>query len=287
MSLEIMDDLLGRPERKSQAPAVGDEKPHISPSSINTYTKCPEAWRRRYVMKEKIPPRLSMAQGTALHKGAEFNYKQKIVSRADLPVNEVKDFSAAAFDDEIQSNGYVLGDDEASMGKEKAVGAAKDKAVELAELYAKESAPQYQPLEVEAKVLIVLPSSTHNLLSIADLITEDDGIVEYKTGKKWTQDRADTEPQLTFQAMTFKALYHRDPKKIVIENMVSSTKTPYRNPIETTRTEADYQTMINRINAVLDGINKGVYPPANPMGWWCSEAWCGYWNTCSYVRKRR
>lgn len=283
----LFDSLMGN-ERSSSAPEMAPgEKPHISPSSINTYTKCPEQWRRRYVLRDRIPPKLAMVKGTALHKGAEFNYKQKINTRADLPVKDVKDFSAAAFDEAIKDDGILLGKEEASMGKDKAIGEAKDGAIALAELYTKESAPHYQPLEVEAKVLIVLPSSTHNLLSIADLVTEDDGIIEYKTGKKWSQDRADTEPQLTFQAMTFKALYKKDPKKIVVENMVTSTKTPYRNSIETTRTEEDYTAMVNRINAVLEGINKGVYPPANPSGWWCSEAWCGYWNTCSYVKKKR
>lgn len=267
----------------ADAPA---KKPHVSPSSINAYTKCPEAWRRRYICGDKVPPKLAMIKGTALHKGAEFNYKQKIVTRKDLPVKEIKDFSAAAFETEVIGGDYILDEEDQAIGKDKVLGAAKDQAVLLAELYAKQSAPLYQPLEVEARVRIVLPSSTHDLFSIADLVTEDDGIIEYKTGKRWTQDRADTDPQLTFQALTFKALYHKDPKRIIVENMVTN-KVPVRNMVETKRDNEDYMALVARINVVVEGINKGVYPPANPSGWWCSESWCGYWNTCSYVSKRR
>jgi hypothetical protein len=284
MSLGISDSLYGPSEPLAATP--GPEKPHISPSSIDTFTKCGEKWRRRYVMRERRPPRLRMIKGTAVHRGAEWNYKQKIESRVDVAVNLFKEYSAAAFDTEVNA-GFELDTEERAIGKDKVLGEAKDSAVKLAELYATESAPQYQPRAVEARVLIVLPSATHNLLSIADLVTEDDIIVENKTGKKWSQDRADLDPQLTFQAMTFRALYGYDPRKIVVENLVvNKVKDPYRNVVDTQRAETDYTAMINRINTVLDAINKGVYPPANPSGWWCAPDQCEFFDSCSFVAKR-
>lgn len=260
------------------------KKPYISPSQINLYTKCGEAWRRRYIKKEIVPPGVAMVKGTSVHKGAELNFKQKIETRQDLKLKEVVDYSVASFETTIMTDGLLLNQEETLIGRSKVVGSAKDETAKLSKLYIEESAPLYQPKHVEVTARIPLPSSSHDLLSIADVITEHDEVIEYKTGKRWSQEKADNEPQLTFQAVTFRALTGRDPKRIRVENLVNNIK-PVRNPVDTTRNADDYQALINRINAVLDGINKNVFAPANPGGWWCAKNWCGYWSTCPYVKR--
>lgn len=32
-------------------------------------------------------------------------------------------------------------------------------------------------------------------------------------------------------------------------------------------------------------VESGIFPP-NPLGWWCSEAWCGYWKLCRGKERR-
>lgn len=266
-----------------EAPA---KRPHLSPSQIGLYTKCGEAWRRRYIKKEVIPPGVALIKGSSLHRGAEHNFKQKIASREDLTPTEVVDYAVASFDTQVMTDGILLNSEEEAIGKSKVIGEAKDSTARLAGMFVKDIAPNYQPRDVEMQVRINLPTSTHDLLSIADMVTENDEIVELKTGKRWTQDKADANGQVTFQAMAFRAVHKKDPSKIVIENLVDN-KTAVRNSLVTVRDEGDYEAMIARMNAVLDGINKGVYAPANEAGWWCSRNFCGYYSTCAYVKKRR
>jgi len=37
------------------------------------------------------------------------------------------------------------------------------------------------------------------------------------------------------------------------------------------------------VESVLNGINAGIFLPAAPGSWACSERFCGYWHSCPYV----
>lgn len=125
------------------------KKPHISPSQVATYTKCGEQYRRRYLEHEIIPPSISLCKGRSVHKGSEYNFKQKIDSRVDLKRDEIVDYAVADFDTSKEKEGLLLHPGEESRGKAIVVGEAKDSVRDLAGLYAREVAPKYQPEGVE------------------------------------------------------------------------------------------------------------------------------------------
>ncbi len=108
--------------------------------------------------------------------------------------------------------------------------------------------------------------------------------MELKTGRSWDQARADVDPQLTFQAMAFRAGHSRPPKRIVVEKL-SGMVAPKRFKMETRRVRMDYETEIQRAMVAIDGINKGVFLPAAVGAWWCSAKWCGFWESCDYARR--
>lgn len=265
----------------------GSKKPYISPSQISSYTRCGEAYRRRYLQGERIPPSIAITRGISVHKGAEKNFKQKIESRQDLPVGDTVDLAVSTFEGIVRNEGVILTPDEESVGRDKIVSEAKDSTAKTAELLAKDVMPSYQPVEVETPVEINLDSSSHNLRGIVDLTVEGDGIVDLKTsGKSWTQERADRDGQFTFYSMLHRSKTGKDPEFINIENLVA-TKKPKRILIRTTRSMDDYEPMINRMNRVIDGINKGVFSPPMEGSWWCGPVYCGYWSTCPYVNRKR
>jgi len=41
------------------------------------------------------------------------------------------------------------------------------------------------------------------------------------------------------------------------------------------------------INAVVDGVKKGVFHPAPIGSWWCSPRFCGYWFSCPFINSER
>jgi hypothetical protein len=263
-----------------------NEKPHISHSQLDMYWRCPEQYRRRYMEKEVIPPGIAMLQGTGIHRAAEANFKQKIESREDLPATDIIELAAVAFDTE-KSGGYMLTDEEASAGAAKILGAAKDQLIQLASVHAAEQAPDYQPVVVEHVTRIVFPNATHDLVAVTDLRDDKGRVTDLKTAaRKKPQSDADSSMQLTIYAAAYRLELGEMPAEVRLDSLIK-TKTPGRQVLRSTRTTADFQAMINRVNVTLDAINKGSFPPASPGSWNCSPRWCGFWATCPYVNSER
>lgn len=65
---------------------------HLSPSGVSQAIGCLEQWRRRYVLREKVPPGEAALIGSTMHITLEHNYEQKIESHEDLPLAEVMDY---------------------------------------------------------------------------------------------------------------------------------------------------------------------------------------------------
>ncbi len=262
------------------------EKPHLSATQMEMFWRCPEQYRRRYVEGERIPPGVALILGKAFHAGAELNFRQKIESHEDLPVNQIVDAAAAAFDAEV-SGGYSLSPEEAEVGGKKVLGEAKDKTVQLAEIHAEEQAPDYQPIAVEHSTRIVFPMATHDLLAITDLRDDLRRVVDFKTAaRRMPADAADSSTQLTIYA----AAHQIDtgaPASEVRLDVLTKTKTPSRQVLRSDRSQADFQALIHRVNSTLSAIHAGSFTPASPGSWVCSPRWCGYWATCKFVNSER
>lgn len=264
-----------------------DKKKIISPTQISLYQKCGEAYRRRYLKNEIIPPKIAQIKGTSIHKSAEHNFRNKIDSYADLKKTELQDIAVSTLEETIKHEGIYLTREEEDKGKLIVIGEAKDVVARLAETFHGEVAPLYQPIAVEDEQVIELPSSTHDLKGILDMEDNKNNIVDLKTSSKsWSQDRADKNDQFTFYSMLKRAKTGRNPNSIIVENLVEQKKGIKRNKLTTSRDMVDYQILINRINSVLEGINKNVFLPAPRDSWYCNSQWCGYSSTCPYYKEK-
>ena len=260
------------------------ESLRLSPSKINTYLNCGEQYRRAYILKEFIPPGMALLRGGSVHKGMEINHKQKIESRTDIPKTQVLEVIDAHFENTKAKRGFSLNKDEVTIGASQVLGKTKDDAIKLGGFYSDEVASSIQPSHCENKIEIaVKPEVT--LVTVIDCITEDERIKEFKTGKRWTQDRASTDRQLTFESMAYKGKFGKQPKGIDATILVNN-KTPALQILRTYRSKDDYNAMVSCINIVIEGLTKGVFMPANSSWWGCTEKWCGYYRTCPYVSKR-
>lgn len=264
------------------------ERGHVSPSQLESSSRCPAAYARRYVDGDLIPPGIVAIRGTSVHAGAAENNRQKISSHEDLPMTQIVDITAEAFDASL-SGGYTLTDDDLAKGSKNVIGRAKDDAVSLARLYATAVAPKYQPVIVEEKVRVFLPRADRDILGVIDLADDKQIVVDFKTGKKRTQADADTSIQLTFYAAAHHALLGMPARGVRIEGLHPGGKRsdPHSQTIDSDRTAADYQVLAHRTNALLKMIQTGSYPPAVPGAWWCAPKWCGYWSTCPFVNSER
>lgn len=262
--------------------ALEQKKPHRSVSQLNSYMRCGEAFRRRYIDGEIIPPGIAILQGKGIDGAANVNFAQKIVSHEDLSVEEIKEAAAEAFDQQA-SGEYLLSSEEVSEGPAKVLGRAKDQTVAMAEVFAQQIAPEYQPISVQREFRIVMPNSTHDLLGFIDLEDDEHRVVDNKTAnKRKSQEEADSSLQLTMYAAAHRIWTGVDPREVRLEVLVKNRQI-VRQTLSSTRNTSDYQALINRFNAVQAAIKSGNFPPATPDAWWCAKKWCGYHATCPYV----
>lgn len=264
-------------------------KPHLSPSQMAMFDKCPEQWRRVHLEGHRSPPGIAAIRGRGVHAGAEVNYRQKIESHADMPEGDVVGAAVAAYESDIVKGEFVLTNDEVSRGSGRVIGEYKDATARLAGLYRQAVAPQYQPVMVEQKVMVPLNGADRDLLCVIDLADDKDRIADMKTaGRAKRQDEVEHSTQLTFQAAAFRVQTGRDPSDVRL-NVLVDTKKPYTQTLVSTRGEADYQVLLNRVNTMLAVIKAGAFPPAPVGAWWCAKKFCGFAadGSCPYFNSER
>jgi hypothetical protein len=263
-----------------------EAKPHISHTQLEMYARCGEQYRRRYVEGERLPPGIALLVGGATHVGIETNFRQKVDTHTDLPAKEIIEASAAAFHLRV-AGGYELSEKEADRGAKVVLGEAVDQTVALAGLHATEQAPDYQPVQVERQTRIRFPAATHDLLAVTDLRDDRRRVTDFKTAG---QRKPEAEVHKSLQLTIYAAAYHVDrmelPDQVRLDVLVKN-RTPVRELLISQRNEADFQALVNRVNATLAAINAGVFPPCSPGDWVCSPKWCGYWSSCVFVNSER
>jgi hypothetical protein len=267
-----------------QRPDTG--KPYVSATQLGMFWRCPAQYERRYIMGEVIPPGLAMIQGSAVHKGAEVNFNQKIETHVDLPCKEIVDVAAAEFDMR-KAGGYLLTEVEEAQGSTAVLGKALDETVKLAAVHATEQAPDYQPTAVEHFSRIVFRTASRDLVAYSDLWDDRDRITDFKTAKRAAR-AADihTSTQLTIYAAAFQIEHGRPAVEVRLDTLIK-TKKPGRQVLAATRTIADFRVLAARVNETLRQIEAGIFPPCSPDNWCCDPRYCGFWMSCRFVNQER
>lgn len=132
---------------------------YVSASSLKMFVRCPEQWRRRYLLGHKAPPSAALVWGGADHKAVGANYEQKIASEKDLPVGEVQEMFVHELEKGLDDNGGAQeilwdGKDFADKTPEQGTALVKDRGVKLVAAYQEQIAPALFPETVEQEFLL-------------------------------------------------------------------------------------------------------------------------------------
>jgi len=264
---------------------------HFSWSQINMLYRCGEQYRRRYVGGERTPPGFAFARGRSADEATNKNLTEKMNTGMPLEIDDVYAAAADAFDALVEREEHVVDGIYSDLEPEAAAGKAKDEAVAMAGLHAGEVAPSITPTAVQPRLEIapsdVLPVT---FVSILDVIDNKDVVRDTKTSQKTpTRTTADDSDQLTSQALAFQATYGFEPVSLHLDYLVMTPKRGTLNYVhqETTRTQADMGTFLNRAQTALRVIEAEVFLPAPTDSWACSERFCGYTATCPYFRGQK
>ena len=261
-----------------------DKRPQLHASGMGLLTNCGEAWRRRYIEGEVVPPSAALIIGSATHASIDINLSNKIENGELLDVGAVREIAADMVQTSFDGGDVML---EKGESKGKAAGVAKDMAVSLSELHHADVAPWIDPESVETSFLIHAEGYPFDLAGTYDVLEHGGVVRDTKTCKaKMSQAKADGSVQFDAYAFAYKLTRGELPKRMVFDNLVK-TKVPKYVEVETVRDDGDTQCFLRRFEAACKVIEAGVFLPADPtQSWLCGPRYCGYWSTCVFAKGR-
>jgi len=251
---------------------------HISFTQINCMLTCGRKYWFQYVQGIKTPATPSLIRGIVFHKGMEHNFRQKIETGRDLPIEDVLNAAKKAW-------GKVLSEQRTGIDwQDQAPSDVRDQTMRLIAIYMERQAPFVMPRSVEEEFHVMLPGLDIEVTGRIDLTTVEEIITDYKTASK---PASELEFQDDLQAtmygawrLTDPAVQHVDVQQHVVRE--DPKKSEIRNPqiLKTTRTREDVEwSLQHQLVPCVEQIRAGIFPARNG-GWQCSKKWCGCWSIC-------
>ena len=253
----------------------------IHQSTLGMATRCGEQFRRRYIDNHIIPPGIAAGCGTGVHAGSKVNFRQKIVTKQDLPVSDIQDATRDGFVKAFQNGIYLP--KEKKPEKNNIINEGLNKALRLSTLYREAVAPGIQPIATEEpfKIDIGLDLPLAGTMDWQEKAKVDD----LKTaGKSWSEGQIFKEIQPVFYSMV-----HEHEKGVrpdfTYHILVDLKRGPklQQQTITADQVGKMYGALTLKIKTMIKMLKAGIFMPANPASWWCSADWCGYYETCPYV----
>lgn len=261
-------------------------------SALTLLQECGEAFRRRYIEGERPGETLRMIRGTVVHRVAHIALRRKWRDGALPGQAEARDLAADQFDAVIRRGNIRFEPDDLAVGAAKSQGRAKDFAIGLAGFHVQDVAPSINPVAVERKIE-VKPRDTditiHGTIDLIDGRGNGEWIRDLKTAEKSpASGAAEESQQLTMYAMLRWAEKQRLPERLALDYMIRTPAGTERYlPLLTTRTAADVQSLVNRINTAVEAVKRGSFVPANQNYWKCDPRYCEFFSSCPYVRRTK
>lgn len=248
---------------------------HLSVGSLNTYLRCPEKWRRRYMEHEFEPVGPGMVVGSAAGEANNVNFRQKVMSTTDLATDEVLD----AYSDEFE----MSKDQREIDWQGEKPGDVKDSGAKAVKVFHEAKSPEIQPVTVERKFSLGFADQPWTFVGFIDIEDEDGDVDDLKVvAKRITPADAHADPQATAYLAARRA--EGNPARRFKFQQAIRTKTPAADTVETTRTDVQLDNYLARVlrmaAEIAWRIENDVWSYAAPGAWWCSQKMCGFWPTC-------
>lgn len=253
----------------------------IRQSMVGMWLKCPEAFRRRYIENEIMPPGITARRGSATHKAAQINHRQKIKTAIDLPLDDLKDATRDEYVSLLTNEGVYIPKEQLSE-KKKIINNGLNEALRATSVYREEIAPKIQPASAEATIEVVIPGIPLPIRGTTDCEDVAGYIHDLKVMKTKSQEWADHTVQPSFYYILYRAFHGKWPEGFKYQ-MVIPNATMVHKEIVTTRDMRQIKATLRIVEAFLKDLNTGNFKPADPESWICSPLFCGYYHSCRFV----
>ncbi len=269
---------------------------HLSASSFGMWARCPEQWRRRYILGQKEAPGAAQILGSGFHIAQEHNFRQKIESHEDLAVAEIVEAFHHGWDTKIEDAGGV---NEISWGSDKP-DTLRARGATLTSADREQVSPKLQPEAVELAISLELEGIPVPIQGHIDLVGQ------YENGVPWDPDYA-VEPTTVDYKTSSKSvsklkedwgiqarIYQAHTKRPIEYHVAVKTATPkIQTPIDVPGLKLEYD--VNQIALMHRTLQRyvkqmlmywerfgpdEVWPSGAPFyGWACG--YCGFAASCA------
>jgi hypothetical protein len=249
----------------------------LSASSIRRFARCPEDWRRHYVLGEPEGVRASMlagrAYGAAIAAWFWARIRGESLSGADADDLLGCEYAAEVAEAERERTLADPGEDLA--------GAFEGARAPL-RAYLDSVAPRVaEPRAIERELRAAFPGAEWSFVGYLDVDCAALVVDEKLSGStRWSQRAADADPQAGLYLL-LRALQGEPAERFEFhiarpgreEIAVVETR---RSPAQLAHLEALIALAARRIARAHESGDWGY----GTEGWWCSERWCAHWGRC-------
>ena len=170
----------------------------IRQSSLNLHELCGEAYRRSLDGGGRGPSGTAAIRGSAFHKAAEVNHRQKIRSDQDLPKQDLIEIAHESFGAIRRRDGFYLTPEEMSVGVKPSLERARRDARDATAVYSEKVAHRIRPAWVEEQIEAEIPGAGIRLRGRIDTFTRDKRVKDFKsTMRAKRQEDADSSLQFS------------------------------------------------------------------------------------------
>lgn len=260
---------------------------HVSWTMLRMLSRCPEQFRRRYILGEKRPPSAAAIWGSADHAGIAHAISERISTGEYAPLDETLDAARDKWIEQVDAAGGASEIDWGQEGKDKDPSSVsdelRDRMLSLVEIYRTEIVPEIaEPIAVESEFTVHIGAPVP-LRGVIDVVTEK-GLIERKTASAKPGRRSG---EYAKQARVYQLAYDL-PARVDVS---VKTKTPSVYPaayvLDPSAQALSATALSLRMAALRIAELYSVYGPDNPWPdavdheWACS--WCGYADTCPWL----
>jgi len=249
---------------------------HRSVSQMNVYTSCAKKYKYQYIDKVNImtdDPNKSL--GLALHKAQEFNYRQKIESKKDLPFEKVNQFMMEFLMDEFKNNKDNENYFKVKYGKLETGEEIMAKAKSMLNLLYYKQMVKTQPLYVELPITLEIKGV--EFLMYIDLVDENYIIRDLKTSaSSYSENVLDFNTQLIFYALGFRKKFNMKEKGIGLDILVK-TKEPKLQVFRGEVSDNQINEALDNLDQIERAIEAKIFPPVNNQ---MTCSWCDFKDIC-------
>ena len=246
----------------------------LSPSMVNKYRQCPRQFYYDYCLK--LPRRGSAytAFGSSFHAMAEENYYQKVRTQKDLPIDLLLDF----FRDDLHYR-----DDVDWKEQTESLDDMKDQGVQTVRAYQENVAPGIQPQVVEHVWSMEVKNRLWLISGKTDLITDDDLVIDLKTGKVpgKPRDGSPRKPKQAdaFQVSTYAMGWKAQTGRLDVKGRLDFAPRGKSETLSVDVTLEDAQSIVSTFDDVAKWIQREAWPVFRSH-YLCSRKYCQHWNEC-------